>query len=162
MAFLTGQSLLMLKSQLGSPQNKDSGAVSQTDLYNQSLVSSVVQAKLLACCYGFMSEFVTSADIILLYLNTRRTASNSFRDQVGVICVKKLRFQALHVLLHPDYNIFGFIQFTVLLPHAVCKCHTPLLQTPSVLLPQRVLLFLVIEHFQGPSRGGTSGEGHKI
>ena len=34
---------------------------------NQSLTgSSVVQAKLLACCYGFMSEFVTSADIILL------------------------------------------------------------------------------------------------
>ena len=35
-------------------------------LYNQSLVSSVVQTKLLACCYGFMREFVTSADIILL------------------------------------------------------------------------------------------------
>ena len=49
---------------LGPLQNKDSGAVSQTDLYNQSLVSSVVQAKLLACCYGFMSEFVTSANII--------------------------------------------------------------------------------------------------
>ena len=48
------------------PSNKDSGAVSQTDLYNQSLVWSVVQAKLLACCYGFMSKFVTSADIILL------------------------------------------------------------------------------------------------
>ena len=31
-----------------------------------SLVSSVVQAKLLDCCYGFMSKFVTSADIILL------------------------------------------------------------------------------------------------
>ena len=42
------------------------GTVSQTDLYNQSLVSSVVQVKLLACCYGFMSEVVTSADIILL------------------------------------------------------------------------------------------------
>ena len=31
-----------------------------------TLVSSVVQAKLLDCCYGFMSKFVTSADIILL------------------------------------------------------------------------------------------------
>ena len=45
---------------MGPTWNKDSGADSQTDLYNQSLVSSVVQAKLLACCYGFMSEFVTS------------------------------------------------------------------------------------------------------
>ena len=49
-----------------------------------------MQAKLLACCYGFMSQFVTSADIILLKFNTRRTANNSFRNQVGVICVKKL------------------------------------------------------------------------
>ena len=31
-----------------------------------SLVSSVLQAKLLDCCYGFMNKFMTSADIILL------------------------------------------------------------------------------------------------
>ena len=31
-----------------------------------SLVLSVVQAKLLDCCYGLMSKFMTSADIILL------------------------------------------------------------------------------------------------
>ena len=103
MAFLTGQSLLMLKSQytVGAPQNKDSGAVSQTDLYNQSLVSSVVQAKLLACCYGFMSEFVTSAQTLFCSNSIRdeQPTNNSFRNQVGVICVKKLHFQALHVLL---------------------------------------------------------------
>ena len=52
----------------------------------------MVQAKLLACCYGFMSKFLTSADIILLYFNTRRTANNSFRNEVGVICVKNINF----------------------------------------------------------------------
>ena len=68
--FSTGQSLLVLKSWYtgGAPQNEDFGADSQTDLNNQILFLSVVQAKLLDCCYGFMSEFVTSADIILLFL----------------------------------------------------------------------------------------------
>ena len=95
MAFLTGQSLLAdpnPSTQVGPPQNRDSSAVSQTDLYNQSLVSSVLQAKLLAFCYGFMSELVTSADIILLSFNTRRTANNSYRNEVGVVCVKNINF----------------------------------------------------------------------
>ena len=47
--------------------SKENVELKKADLiHNQSLVSSVVQSKLLACCYGFMSEFVTSADIILL------------------------------------------------------------------------------------------------
>ena len=39
-----------------------------------------------------MSKFLTSADIILLLFNTRRAANNSFRNEVGVICVKNINF----------------------------------------------------------------------
>ena len=87
---------------------------------------------MVACCYGFMSEFVTSADIILLYFNTRRTANNSFRNEVGVICVKNINFASRpYIYFSEQGNVdddatiitifFNFIQFTVLLPHAVCS-----------------------------------------
>ena len=55
-----------------------------------------------------------------------------FRNQVGVISVKKLRFYKPYMYFPEkgnvdddatliDYDIFGFIEFTVLLPHAVCS-----------------------------------------
>ena len=47
---------------------------------------------MLNCCYGFMNKFVTSADFILLKFNMKRTANSSFRNEVGVICVKNINF----------------------------------------------------------------------
>ena len=35
---------------------------------------------------------MTSADIILLEFNMRRTANNFFRNEVGVVCVKNINF----------------------------------------------------------------------
>ena len=122
-------------------KNKVSGAVSQTDLYNESLVSSVVQAKLLACCYGFMSEFVTSADIILFSINTRRAANNSLRNEIGVICVKNINFASRPYMYFSEQGnvdddatfitifLVSFnLQSCCLMQSAVCKCYTPMKQ----------------------------------
>ena len=57
----------------------------------------------------------------------KRTANSSFRNEVGVICVKNKtsllgltsRNKVMLMMTPPD--IFGFIQFSVLLPHAVCS-----------------------------------------
>ena len=35
---------------------------------------------------------MSSGDIILLYINTKRTANSSFRNEVGVIYVKNINF----------------------------------------------------------------------
>ena len=51
---------------------------------------------------------------------------------MGVICVKNVNFASRPFFSeqgnvdddHLYYDIFGFIQFTVLLPHAVCSLHS--------------------------------------
>ena len=87
---------------------------------------------MLDCCYEFMSKFVTSTDIIPLQFNTKRTANSSFRNEVGVICVKNINLASRPYFSEQGnvdndatfITIFlvsfrSFIQLTVLLPHAV-------------------------------------------
>ena len=70
--------------------------------------------------------------------NTRRTANNSFTNEVGVICVKNINFASRPYMYFLEQGnvddgatfitifLVSFnLQSCCLMQSAVCKCHTP-------------------------------------
>ena len=69
---------------------------------------------------------------------------------MGVICVKNVNFASRPFFSkqgnvdddHLYYDIFGFIQFTVLLPHAVCSLQSAVCSLQSVNVIHRLSSFV--------------------